>query len=146
MILADVLETEAAGAALAEAARIGDAIALSGPLGAGKTALARGFVTALGFAGDVPSPTFALVVPYAPPDVRVPVAHVDLYRLEDAAELEELGLDEARADSILLIEWPERLGSRLWADALHITLAVEGSGRRLTAQVPPSWEARWPFR
>jgi tRNA threonylcarbamoyladenosine biosynthesis protein TsaE len=145
MILADVRDTEAAGAALAGAARVGDVIALSGPLGAGKTALARGFAAALDFAGDVPSPTFALVVPYAPPEVRVPVTHVDLYRLEDAADIEELGLDEARADSILLIEWPERLGSRLWADALRITLAVEGSGRRLTAQVPPSWEARWPF-
>ncbi|MFM9978073.1 MAG: tRNA (adenosine(37)-N6)-threonylcarbamoyltransferase complex ATPase subunit type 1 TsaE [Sphingomonadaceae bacterium] len=145
MILADVAQTEAAGAALAAVAQIGDVIALSGPLGAGKTALARGFIRALGFNGDVPSPTFALVVPYAPPEVRTPVTHVDLYRIEDQDEFAELGLDEARATSILLVEWPERLRSRLWTDALQISLAPEGSGRCLTAQVPPSWEGRWPL-
>ena len=146
MYLADQEATEAVGRALADVIRAGDVIAVSGPLGAGKTSFARGLIGALGFAGDVPSPTFGIVIPYAPPEVRVPLWHVDLYRIEDAAELDELGLDDARADTALVIEWPGRLGTRLWHDALGIALAVEGAGRRLTAAVPPSWEARWPFR
>jgi tRNA threonylcarbamoyladenosine biosynthesis protein TsaE len=137
--------TEAAGKALAVRVHFGDVVALSGPLGAGKTSFARGLISGLGFAGDVPSPSFGLVIPYAPPDVRVPVWHVDLYRIEAVDELDELGLDDARTDAVLIIEWPERMGSRLWNDALRISLAVDGTGRRLTATVPPSWEARWPF-
>ncbi len=146
MWLADAMATEAAGARLGAVLRVGDVIALSGPLGAGKTCFTRGLIGALGFAGEVPSPTFGIVIPYAPPDVRVPIWHVDLYRLDDPDEMDELGLDDARADAALVIEWPERLGARLWADALSIELSVEGDGRRLTATVPPSWEARWPFR
>ena len=144
--LADVAATEAAGAALAAVVQAGDVIALSGQLGAGKTSFARGVISALGFAGDVPSPTFGIVIPYHPPETRVPLLHVDLYRLTDVAEIEELGLDDARADHVLLIEWPERMGTQLWADALAIELRVEGTGRRLTALPPPSWEARWPLR
>jgi tRNA threonylcarbamoyladenosine biosynthesis protein TsaE len=146
MILGDAAATEAAGASLAEVVRPGDAILLSGPLGAGKTALARGLIGALGFAGDVPSPSYALVIPYALPEVRIALTHVDLYRLDDAADLDELGLDDARSDGIVVIEWPERMGVRRWDDALWLELAIEGDGRRLTARVPPSWEARCPFR
>jgi tRNA threonylcarbamoyladenosine biosynthesis protein TsaE len=145
MVLADEAATLAAGARLGGVVHTGDAILLSGPLGAGKTAFARGLIGALGFAGDVPSPSYALVIPYAPPDVRLPVAHVDLYRLEDGAVLDELGLDDARADGLVIVEWPERLGHRRWDDALWLELAIKGGGRRLTARVPPSWEARWPF-
>lgn len=137
--------TEAVGRALADVIRVGDVVALSGPLGAGKTSLARGLIGALGFAGDVPSPSFGIIIPYDLPDVRLPIWHVDLYRIESVDELAELGLDDARADGALLIEWPERMGARLWPDALRIDLAVDGSGRRLTAAVPPPWEARWPF-
>ena len=79
--------------------RPGDVITLSGPLGAGKTSIARGLLAALGLAGEAPSPTFAIVQPYAPPETRLPVMHVDLYRIEDPDEIEELGLDEARAKS-----------------------------------------------
>jgi tRNA threonylcarbamoyladenosine biosynthesis protein TsaE len=145
VFLADPRATEAAGRALADVIAVGDVIALSGSLGAGKTSLARGLIGALGFGGDVPSPSFGIVIPYVPPDVRMPVWHVDLYRIEGPHELDELGLDDARVDSALVIEWPERLGTRLWPDALHIALVVDGSGRRLTATVPPSWEARWPL-
>jgi tRNA threonylcarbamoyladenosine biosynthesis protein TsaE len=145
MILSDEAATLAAGARLAAVVRAGDAILLSGPLGAGKTALARGLIGALGFAGEVPSPSYALVIPYAPPDVRLPVAHVDLYRLEDDAVLDELGLDDARVDGVVIVEWPERMGIRRWTDVLGLELAVEGTGRRLTATVPPSWGGRWPF-
>jgi tRNA threonylcarbamoyladenosine biosynthesis protein TsaE len=145
MFLADEAATENAGRALAVVVRAGDVIALSGPLGAGKTAFSRGFIEALGFEGEVPSPSFGLVIPYDPPAVRLPVWHVDLYRLDDAEDIEELGLDDAREDCVLIIEWAERMGERLWADALQIDLAVDGGGRRLTAQVPPSWKGRWPF-
>ncbi|CAN5250038.1 tRNA (adenosine(37)-N6)-threonylcarbamoyltransferase complex ATPase subunit type 1 TsaE [soil metagenome] len=146
IFLADEAATEAAGRALSGVVNSGDVIALSGPLGAGKTAFARGLIEGLGFAGEVPSPSFGLVIPYDLPDVRVPAWHVDLYRLDDVEEIDELGLDEAREDSLLIIEWATRMGDRLWADALRIDLTVEGTGRRLTAQVPPSWEERWPFQ
>jgi tRNA threonylcarbamoyladenosine biosynthesis protein TsaE len=145
MILADEAATMALGAQLGGLVLPGDAILLSGPLGAGKTAFARGLIGALSYAGDVPSPSYALVIPYTPPEVRMPVAHVDLYRLDDDAVLDELGLDDARADGVVIVEWPERMGARRWIDALDLTLAIEGDARRLTARVPPSWRARWPF-
>ena len=144
MRLADPEATEAFGASLASLAQPGDVIALSGPLGAGKTSVARGLLAALGLAGEAPSPSFAIVQPYAPPEVRLPVLHVDLYRIEDAEEIEELGLDEAMGDSVLLIEWPERAGGR-WPHALRLTLTPEGDGRRLTWEVPAAWRGRWPF-
>jgi tRNA threonylcarbamoyladenosine biosynthesis protein TsaE len=135
-----------AGAALAQVVRAGDIIALSGGLGAGKTTLARGLLSALGLAEEAPSPTFAIVQPYEPPLVRLPVAHVDLYRLDAPEEAEELGLDDYLHDGALVIEWPERLGDRLWPDALRIDIGVEADGaRRLTAQVPEAWRERWPF-
>lgn len=139
--------TETFGHALAAALRPGDVIALFGDLGAGKTTLSRGVLRGLGFEGEVASPTFPIVLPYGPPDTRIPLAHVDLYRIEDPAELEELALDEARTDSALLIEWPERLGDALWADALQLHLVVAGEdARALTVKVPTAWEERWPPR
>jgi tRNA threonylcarbamoyladenosine biosynthesis protein TsaE len=146
MFLADEAATQAAGASLGGLMHTGDVIALSGPLGAGKTCFVRGLLGALGYAGDVPSPTFGIVIPYAPPDVRIPVWHVDLYRIDNSDDILELGLDDARGDAALVIEWPQRMGSALWADALQIELGVEANGRRLTAKVPASWEARCPFR
>jgi tRNA threonylcarbamoyladenosine biosynthesis protein TsaE len=119
-------------------------LTLSGPLGVGKTALARGFIAGLGHAGEVPSPSFAIVQPYE--DVDPPVWHVDLYRIEDVLEIEELGLDAA-ADAVLLVEWPERAGERAWRDALRLSLEFAQDGARiLTAEVPPSWEGRCPLR
>ena len=142
MRLADEQATAALGAALAAKARAGDVITLSGALGAGKTALARGLIAALGHGGDVPSPSFAIVQPYE--ELDPPVWHVDLYRIEDASEIEELGLDAA-ADALLLVEWPERAGAGAWPRALRLSLDVAQDGARiLTAKVPPSWEGRWP--
>jgi tRNA threonylcarbamoyladenosine biosynthesis protein TsaE len=144
--LPDAGATEAFGRALAARLRPGDVVALSGALGAGKTVLARGVLRGLGHGGDVASPTFAIVVPYEPPDTRLPAWHVDLYRIEEAAELDELGLDEALQEGVLLIEWPERL-AELWPDTLKLALTVEPDGARaLTAEVPPAWGARWPPR
>ena len=142
MILRTEEETAAFGAALARVARSSDVITLSGPLGVGKTALARGFLGALGHEGEVPSPSFAIVQPYDELNPRV--WHVDLYRIEDPSEIEELGLDAA-ADAVLMVEWPERAGAGAWPNALSLSLDVTQDGDRiLTAKVPPSWEGRWP--
>jgi tRNA threonylcarbamoyladenosine biosynthesis protein TsaE len=137
--------TQAFGARLAPALRPGDVVALYGDLGAGKTTLARGILAGLGFAGEVASPTFPIVQPYEA--LAVPVWHVDLYRIEDPGELDELALDEALDYAALLVEWPERLGEALWRHALRLTLRRAGEGARaLTAEVPPAWEGRWPPR
>jgi tRNA threonylcarbamoyladenosine biosynthesis protein TsaE len=144
--LGDAAATEALGYRLAARLRAGDVVALYGTLGAGKTTLARGILRGLGHEGDVGSPTFPIVQTYEPPDTRLPTWHVDLYRIEAASELEELGLDDAREEGVLLIEWPERL-PRLWPESLKLTLAATGSGgRALTAEVPPAWGSRWPPR
>ena len=143
MNLVDEQATEALGAAIAGRLRPGDVITLSGPLGVGKTALARGLLAALGHAGEVPSPSFAIVQPYE--EVEPPVWHVDLFRVEGLGELDELGLDAA--DGLLLVEWPEKAGPSAWPQALGLTLEfAEGTARRLTAKVPPSWQSRWPPR
>ncbi len=137
----------ALGARIAGVVQAGDVIALRGGLGAGKTTLARGLLSALGLAEDAPSPSFALVQPYEPPLVRLPVAHVDLYRLEEDADIRELGLDDYLLDSLVIIEWPERIGDRLWSHALLLSIAVMEDGSRcLTAQVPDAWRDRWPPR
>lgn len=143
-LLADPAATENFGERLGRQVAIGDVVALFGPLGAGKTTFARGLLKGLGHTGEVASPTFPIVLPYDPPDTRIPVWHVDLYRIEDPMELDELGLDEARGNSALIIEWPERLPN-LWQDSLRLTLEplAEG-GRALTALVPPAWGGRWP--
>jgi len=144
MILEDEEATTNLGARLASALRPGDVVTLSGPLGVGKTALARAMIRALGHEGEVPSPSFAIVQPYDELDPRV--WHVDLYRVERASELEELGLDSAD-DAVLLVEWPDRAGDAAWPNALRLTLDyANGGARRLTAKVPPPWEGRWPPR
>lgn len=144
MILASEEETITLGEQLATRVGAGDVIALSGPLGSGKTTLVRGFLAGLGHDGEVPSPSFAIVQPYETLDP--PAWHVDLYRLESSAELEELGLDAA-GDAVLLVEWPERAGEEAWPNALRLSLDfAEVGARRLTVQVPPAWEGRWPPR
>jgi tRNA threonylcarbamoyladenosine biosynthesis protein TsaE len=143
--LADLAATAALGHALARQVRPGDVIALSGPLGAGKTELARAILAALGHEGEVPSPSFAIVQPYE--DLEPAVWHADLFRLQHPDELAELGLQAAEA-GVLLVEWPERAGANAWPQALRLHMAVDpDSGARcLTAEVPPSWQDRWPPR
>src|SRR5437764_560846 len=117
-----------AGAAVAAALRPGEAVCLSGPLGAGKSTLARGLVRALTTPDeDVPSPTFTLVQFYDGP--RLKIAHFDLYRLEGADEAYEIGLDEALEDGAAVIEWPERLGGRLPPDRLAVEIGLLDHGR-----------------
>jgi tRNA threonylcarbamoyladenosine biosynthesis protein TsaE len=130
IILPDLAATEALARALAQRARPGDTILLEGPLGAGKSALARAFLreAAADEMLEVPSPTFTLVQSY---DTNHGTAHhFDLWRLTGPEALTELGWDEARAD-IVLVEWPDRLGSSWPADALHIRLEpLDGDIRR----------------
>jgi tRNA threonylcarbamoyladenosine biosynthesis protein TsaE len=111
----------------------------------GKTALARSILRAAGHEGEVPSPTFAIVQPYD--DLPLPIWHADLYRIEDPAELEEIGLETALDGGALLVEWPEKAGSGMWPNALALRLEFADEGaRRLTAQVPAAWTDRWPPR
>lgn len=133
----------ALGARIAAVVRAGDVIALYGGLGAGKTTLTRGLLHALGLEGEAPSPSFALVQPYDAPPLRLPVAHVDLYRLDDAEDVSELGLDDYLDDGLVVIEWPERMGERLWPHALRLMIEDEEGGRRLTAITPDDWRDRW---
>jgi tRNA threonylcarbamoyladenosine biosynthesis protein TsaE len=144
--LADLAATEELGRSLARLVRRGDVVALFGDLGAGKTALARALVRALPGPEDaaeeeVPSPTFTLVQIYE--RRPAPVWHFDLYRLQGAAEVDELGFEEALAEGISLIEWPERLGARLPQDALRVTLSfAAGGGRRAQLDGGDDWRAR----
>ena len=140
MILPDQHATEALGARIAQLLRPGDAVCLFGPLGAGKTTLARGLIRALTTPEEeVPSPTFTLVPFY---EADPPLAHFDLYRLERPEEAYEIGLDEALEDGAALIEWPERLEGRLPADRLDIVLSHEGEARRARLQPHGAWEGR----
>lgn len=137
-VLPDVAATLALGAQLAAALRRPGArpccLSLAGDLGAGKTTLVRGLLHALGHAGNVKSPTYTLVEPYAFADGTV--YHLDLYRLADPEELEFLGVRELDAPgSVVLVEWAERGRGFLPAIDLEVALAVAGEGRhaRLTA-------------
>lgn len=140
MLLPDLRATEALAARLAALARPGDALLLSGPLGAGKSALARAFLR--GLTGDpgleVPSPSFTLVQSYALPGGGQ-AHHFDLYRLAGPPDLRELGWEDATAD-IVVVEWPERLGALAPAGALRIALApLDDDARTATLT---GWEDR----
>jgi len=146
--LADESATAALAAKLAAAARLGDVFALKGVLGSGKTVFARAFIAArAGAPEEVPSPTFTLVQSYEFAGAAA-VHHFDLYRIEDADETRELGMDEAFADGISLIEWPERLGDRvngrLPADRLEVDLAQgpTADSRRATLTGRGAWAGR----
>ena len=135
--LDDLAATRSLARALSRSAEPGLSILLSGPLGAGKSELARAFVRAWLDDPDaeVPSPTFTLVQPYE--GSRGTVWHCDLYRLGDPAEAEELGLAEAFAETVVLVEWPDRLGTALPADRLELTLEMcHGSDRRIAHLSP----------
>jgi tRNA threonylcarbamoyladenosine biosynthesis protein TsaE len=143
--LPDESATARLGAAVGRSLKLGEAICLWGPLGAGKTCLARGLIRALGDPReDVPSPTFTLVQFY--PTARLKLAHFDLYRISRPDEAHEIGLDEALEDGAVLIEWPERLGGHLPPERLDIELSASGEGRaeqRLARLTPHgAWEGR----
>jgi tRNA threonylcarbamoyladenosine biosynthesis protein TsaE len=133
------------GRKLSKVLRVGDVVTLSGALSAGKTTLVRGLLGALGHKGEVPSPSFAIVQPYE--NLKLPVWHVDLYRIDDPSDLAELGLEDIREEGALIIEWPEHGDGSMWPEALALSLIVGDDGARaLTAEVPPAWESRWPLQ
>jgi len=138
----DAQALEALGAAIAVRLRRGEAVCLWGPLGAGKSTLARGLVRALTSPDEeVPSPTFTLVQAY---EGTLPLAHFDLYRLKSGSEVHELGLDEALDVGAAAIEWPERLEGALPADRLDIQIAIpeSGEGRVVRLSGRGTWAGR----
>jgi tRNA threonylcarbamoyladenosine biosynthesis protein TsaE len=141
--LPDEAATQALGRTIAGLLRSGEAVCLSGPLGAGKSTLARALVRALTTpTEDVPSPTFTLVQLYDGPDFTV--AHFDLYRLSSADEAYEIGLDEALDEGAVVVEWPERLEGRLPPHRLDVVIAPaqDGASREARLSGHGAWEGR----
>jgi len=134
-------DTARLGAAIGGEVKKGEAICLSGPLGAGKSTLARGLIRALtGEETEAPSPTFTLVQAYE--GRRFPIAHFDLYRLEKPEEVLELGFDDALHEGAAVIEWPEKLGHHLPANRLDVELTIEGDRRRARLSPHGAWTER----
>lgn len=131
IVTCDPAATRDLAARLAKAARPGDLLCLVGDLGAGKTQFAKGFAVGLGIDDVVSSPTFVLMSEYAG---RLPMFHIDLYRLADAADALAGGLiDERQLEGVALVEWAERLGDAL--PAARLDVLIDGSGddeRRIT--------------
>ena len=143
MILADEAATERLGMTIASCLRTGEAICLWGPLGAGKSTLARALVRALTTPHEeVPSPTFTLVQFYE--GQRLNVAHFDLYRLTHADEAYEIGLDEALDVGAAVIEWPERLDGQLPRDRLDVVITPRRNddSREVRLVAHGTWEGR----
>ncbi len=139
--LPDEVATQGLGRQLAASLRPGDALCLTGPLGAGKSTLARALIRALTTPDEeVPSPTFTLVQFYETPDF--PLAHFDLYRLTNPEEAYEIGLEEALDGGVALIEWPQRLEGRLPPNRLDIDIALDGDARRAVITRHGDFEGR----
>jgi tRNA threonylcarbamoyladenosine biosynthesis protein TsaE len=137
--LPDLAATTRLGSAVAAGLGVGDAVALWGTLGAGKTTLARAILRALGVTGEVPSPTFTLVQTYQAG--RLTVSHFDLYRLKEAREMDELGMDEMLENGAVLVEWPERAPEALPPETtLHVRLGMEDDARLARLTGPARWK------
>ncbi|PHR91829.1 MAG: tRNA (adenosine(37)-N6)-threonylcarbamoyltransferase complex ATPase subunit type 1 TsaE [Robiginitomaculum sp.] len=133
-------DTSALGARLSAYLKAGDVVALRGTLGAGKTSLARGLIGALCGAEEVPSPTYTLVQTYAGP--QFDIWHFDLYRLENEADVWELGIEDALDTGVCLIEWPQRIEGLLSGAELTIEIVFEGEGRRAQISGDENWGER----
>lgn len=144
--LPDLGAMDRLGRAIADKLRAGDVVALEGGLGAGKTTLARAVIAGLGHAGEVPSPSFAIVQCYDPPDVRLPLVHADFYRLSDPSELAEIGLDDYREGAAMIAEWPDHAGGFAHEPAcLSIRLEFADEGRIAIVEAGPDWLGRMPL-
>ncbi|MGH9038703.1 MAG: tRNA (adenosine(37)-N6)-threonylcarbamoyltransferase complex ATPase subunit type 1 TsaE [Acidimicrobiia bacterium] len=136
-------ETRELGARLAEALlRPGDLVVLAGSLGSGKTAFAQGVARGLGVTGPVVSPTFTIVREY---QGRMPLTHVDIYRLERVQELHDLGFDEMLDDRVTLVEWGDAAGPVLPADRLEVRLEMTGDEEEREIRISAhgeSWQGR----
>lgn len=140
--LPDLAAMDAFGARIAAQLRVGDVVALSGGLGAGKTTLARAIIAALGHEGEVPSPTFTIVETY---DLRIPVVHADFYRLDRPDEAVELGLDDYREGAALIAEWSENAGGfSAEPGCLSIALEIADEGRKAVVEMGTDWLGRAP--
>lgn len=129
----DADETCQWGAFLSSEMRMGSVVSLEGPLGAGKTQLVKGLVDALGFAGSVTSPSFALVHEYS--GGRLPVSHFDFYRLNAVGELDTIGYEDYLAAGVTLIEWGNKFPEVLPADTIRLRIEIlTESSRRLRAE------------
>lgn len=143
--LPDLASMERFGGDIAQALRVGDVIALSGGLGAGKTTLARAIIAGLGYADEVPSPSFAIVELYEPPAVRLPLVHADFYRLSDPREADEIGLSDYRNGAAMIAEWPEQAGGFAHEPGcLSIALEIADDGRRAIVESGADWLGRMP--
>jgi len=144
LVLADAAATARLGRALSGLIAPGEAILLSGPLGAGKSELARGLIQTLAGPGEeVPSPTFTLVQFY---ETQPALAHFDLYRLEGEGEALEIGLEEALDQGAALVEWPARISPAEWdrlaPDRLELELSHDGEGRIARLTPLGRWKGR----
>ncbi len=142
LVLASADATWTVGHALGAALASGDRVALIGELGAGKTTLARGVAAGAGATDDAQSPTFALINEYG--GGRVTIAHADLYRIERARELDEIGWDDLldQDEIAVIVEWADRFPERMPDDHLRVTLAHQGDQRALTAEATGPRAAR----
>ncbi len=141
--LPDLATMESLGSRIADALQVGDVIALSGGLGAGKTTLARAIIAALGHQGEVPSPSFAIIETYDLPALRLPLVHADFYRLKHPEEVHELGLDDYRQGAALIAEWPESAGGFSHEPGcLSLHLETWGEGRIATVVAGKDWLER----
>ena len=139
LALPGLAATQALGARIAAGLSVGDTVALEGDLGAGKTTLARAILQALGVTEEIPSPTFTLVQYYETP--MLAVRHYDLYRIENPADVEELGLEDALDDGAVLVEWPERAPHWLPADRLQVSLGLHDGARQAWISGPARWRS-----
>jgi len=143
LALPDLDAVAAFGRRIAAKLQLGDVVALSGDLGAGKTTLSRAILAAAGHVGEVPSPTFTIIETYVRTDP--PMVHADFYRLDDPSELEGIGLEDYREGAALLAEWPDRAGGFAHDPAcLSVELENGGEGRRAIVEGGSAWHGRMP--
>lgn len=144
LVILSLEQMAALGTAISAQVRQGDIITLSGSLGAGKTTLARAIIASLGYQSEVPSPTFAILQYYDPPEIRMPLVHADFYRLADAQDLEELGLETGADAPILIAEWAENIGGLSGNQTLQLQIGFgDASARNILIHPGADWIDRW---